>query len=141
MPSRHCAGLRIIAVAVLVAYAVPALLPGLSGLSHEAFHAVAEPVAAEPAGQHSHHHPHSHDGEPDHTHADLVDTLLAAPLADDVIEVAHVPAPENAGPGVHLPEIVAGVEILTAGGSARLPGIARGPAGFASVPPTPPPRA
>ena len=141
MPSRHSAGLRIIAATLLTLYVAPALLPGLSGLSHGAFHAIAEPVAAVPDGSHSHHHPHSHDGGPAHTHIELVDTLLTVLLTDEVLDDAHTPAPESTGPGLHLPESGAHVETVNAGSSPPHADIASTPADLAPLLPTPPPRA
>jgi hypothetical protein len=141
MPSRHSTGHRLLAAAILVVYVAPVLVLGLSRLTHEAFHAVGEPMAVSPDESHSHHHPHSHDGGPAHTHTHLLDILLATSVADDVIDDAQVPAPQATGPGVHLSERGFDFETVPAHSSLPRPVVGPMPAGHGPLPPTPPPRA
>lgn len=105
MPFRRTARFRTCAAAIATLYFAPTLIPALSGLSHAVFHLVDEPVAAHVA---EHAHPHEHaDGRSAHVHSQLVDALLAgAPLTEDVLEEEHGPAPDIAGPGVHVPPAV-----------------------------------
>jgi len=141
MPSRHPAGLRFAAAVIATTYLAPALLPGLSGLSHDVFHVVAQPaaVSAEDHG-HEHAHPHAHvEGGPVHTHVELVDVLLAAPLMQDAVE-DHAPAPEAIAPGVHLPAIISTTFLPSARDSGPASDVARSAASLVTPPQTPPPR-
>jgi len=143
MPSRHPAGLRFTAAVIATTYLAPALLPGLSGLSHDVFHVVAQPaaVSSEDDG-HVHAQPHSHvEGGPVHTHVELVDALLAAPLIEDALEDAHAPAPEASVPGAHLPAIVSPTLVLSVRDFGPASDVASSAASLITPPRTPPPRA
>ena len=143
MPSRHPAGLRFTAAVIATTYLAPALLPGLSGLSHDVFHVVAQPAAVS-AGDHGHEHAHPHahvEGGPVHTHVELVDVLLAAPLMEDALEDAHAPAAQASAPGVHLPAIVSPTLSLVARDSGPASVESRSAVSLVTPPETPPPRA
>ena len=142
MPSRHTGGLRFTAAVIIATYLAPVLLPGLSGLSHDVFHAVARPAEVH-SGDHVHVQGHSHshvEGGPAHTHVEWVDVLLAAPQLQDAVDDAHAPAAEASAPGAHLPAI--------AGCPHLLPGYDSNPASDRALranslltpPRTPPPR-
>lgn len=139
MPSRHHAGLRFTAAVIVTTYLAPALLPGLSGLSHDVFHVVAPPAAAS-SGDHGHAHTHV-EGGPAHTHVELVDVLLAAPLVEDALEDAHAPAAEASAPGVHLPAIVSPTLSFAARDSRPASDVSRSAVSLVTPPETPPPRA
>ena len=142
MPSRHPAGLRFTAAVIVTTYLAPALLPGLSGLSHDVFHVVAPPAAVS-SGDHGHvrAHPHAHvEGGPVHTHVELVDALLATPLIQDAVE-DHAPAPETSAPGVHLPAIVSPTLSFAARDSRPASDVSRSAVSLVTPPETPPPRA
>jgi hypothetical protein len=142
MPSRHPAGLRFAAAVIATTYLAPALLPGLSGLSHDVFHVVAQPSAISSGDEERvQAHPHAHvEGGPVHTHVEFVDVLLAAPLMEDALEDAHAPAPEASAPGVHLPAIVTPTLSLAARDSGPASDVARSAASLVTPPQTPPPR-
>jgi hypothetical protein len=127
---------------IATTYLAPALLPGLSGLSHDVFHVVAQPAAVS-AGDHGHEHAHPHahvEGGPVHTHVELVDVLLAAPLMQDAVE-DHAPAPKAIAPGVHLPAIISTTLSLAARDSGPASDTSRSAVSLVTPPETPPPRA
>lgn len=142
MPSRHAAGLRSMAAVIVTTYLAPALLPGLSGLSHDVFHVVAQPAAVSSGDEgHVHAHPHSHvEGGPVHAHVELVDVLLAAPLAQDALEDAHAPAADASAPGVHLPAIASPALPLSTRVAGPASDAATSAASLVTPPQTPPPR-
>lgn len=143
MPSRQPAGLRFTAAVIATTYLAPALLPGLSGLSHDVFHVVAEPATFGSGDEeHVHVHPHSHvEGGPVHTHVELVDVLLAAPLVEDALEDAHGPVQDASAPGVHILAIVSPLHLSAASDSGPASDIATSAASLVTAPRTPPPRA
>ncbi|MEE8573176.1 MAG: hypothetical protein V3T20_07915 [Gemmatimonadota bacterium] len=140
MPLRRTAIHGALAAAIVTAYLAPVLLPGLSGLLHEGFHAVHGPLVAHSSGEdHSHVHP---DGGAAHSHAELVDALLLARVTtEDALEDAHVPASDSSGPGVHLPEAYQRLAQLFPISSTPRAAMSSSTQGIPDCPPTPPPRA
>ena len=136
MPLRRTAIHGALAAAIVTAYLAPVLLPGLSGLLHEGFHAAHGPLVAHSSGEDdSHVHP---DGGAAHSHAELVDALL---LARVTTEDAHVPASDSSGPGVHLPEAYQRLAQLFPISSTPRAAMSSSTQGIPDCPPTPPPRA
>jgi hypothetical protein len=140
MPYSCTARFRTCAAAITAVYLAPTLLPALSGLSHSVFHLVAEPVVAHGT---EHAHPHEHtEGGSAHSHTQLVDALLAAePIAEDILERAHSPAPDGTAPGAHLPQAVVDLDPPTAPDSAPSSGMTVHLDRTPNEPPTPPPQA
>ena len=139
MPLRRTAIHGALAAAIVTAYLAPVLLPGLSGLLHEGFHAVRGPLVAHASGEdHSHVHP---DGGSAHSHAELVDAvLLAGVTTEDALEDAHAPASDNSGPGVHLPEASQRLAPLFWIRSTPRAAMSSPTPGIPDCPPIPPPR-
>ena len=140
MPYRCTARFRTCAAAIAAVYLAPSLLPALSGLSHSVFHLVGEPVVAH-GSEYTHPHEHAEGGSA-HSHTQLVEALLAAePLAEDILEDAHSPAPDGAAPGMHLPHTVVGLDPLTVPDSSPSSGMTVQLDRTPNEPPTPPPQA
>ena len=140
MPFRCTARFRTCAAAIAAVYLAPRLIPALSGLSHSVFHLVGEPVIAHGT---EHTHPHEHaDGGSAHSHTQLVDALLTAePLAEDILEDAHSPAPDGTAPGAHLPQAVVDLDPLTVPDSGPSSDLTLRLDRTPNEPPTPPPQA
>jgi hypothetical protein len=140
MPYRCTARFRICAAAIAAVYLAPTLLPALSGLSHSVFHLVAEPVAAHTM---EYAHPHVHtERDTAHSHSQLVDALLSAePVAEDILEQGHSPAPLGTAPGAHLPQAVVDLDPLPTPDSGPSSGMTVRLDRTPNEPPTPPPQA
>ena len=145
--------LRVSAAAILVFYLVPALLPGVSGLFHDAFHVVEAFHAAyansyAPPG-HDHAHPedetdrsHVHaSGGVEHSHSELVDALLTVGASgEDVLDQSDPGTPTASWSFAQLPAGTPDLGLVLASPTAPGTPATFFPRGLDIHPPTPPPR-